>query len=86
MEMSLIFGQTPRLLFRAGATMKLTIEEIGDPINHQGRCVECGSPPRHVAVLPPNSAGRTRGAFTLCDDCANNAALLDKLAVMAEGF
>jgi hypothetical protein len=84
--MSLILWQTPRLLFRTGATMKLTIEEIPDPRNHQGRCVECGSLPRCVAVLPANTAGRTRGAFTLCDGCAKNAALLDKLAVMAEGF
>jgi hypothetical protein len=66
--------------------MMLTIEEIGDPIRHHGRCVECEKWPRYVAVLSADSAGETRGAFTLCNDRANDAAVLDWLAVMAEGF
>ena len=66
--------------------MTLTIEEIGDPSNHHGRCVECGNRPRYLAVLPADSAPETRGAFTLCNSCANDCAVLDKLAAIAERF
>ena len=66
--------------------MKLTIEAIPNPSNHRGQCVDCGSPPHYVAVLPADSAGEPRGAFTLCNDCGKDAALLDRLAAMAEGF
>jgi hypothetical protein len=57
--MNLILWQTPHLLFQAGATMKLTIEEIPDPRSHRGRCVECGNPPRYLVVLPADSTGET---------------------------
>jgi hypothetical protein len=66
--------------------MKLTIEEIPDPRNHPGPWVECGNRPRYLAVLPVDSTGETRGAFTLCNDCGKDAALLDRLAAMAESF
>jgi hypothetical protein len=62
--------------------MKLAIEEIPDPRSHRGRCVECGNPPRYLAVLPADGTGETRGAFTLCNDCGKDAALLDRLTAM----
>jgi hypothetical protein len=66
--------------------MKLTIEEIPDPRKHHALCVVCGNPPRYLAVLPGDGPAKTKGAFTLCSQCANDEAVLDQLGAVAEEF
>lgn len=64
--------------------MKLSIEELPNPGNHKWPCIFCGDPPRYFAVLPVESP--TKGAFVLCNDCANDEWVLKSLRARAERF
>jgi hypothetical protein len=67
--------------------MKLSIEEIPDPRNHhppwrsKPECIVCGGWPRYFAVITESA---TKAAYTLCNDCAIDEALLDRLGATAE--
>jgi len=67
------------------ATMKLTIEEIPDPRAHHGPCIVCSERPRYLAVISDGRDG-VRGAFTLCNACANDEGVLELLEEDAESF
>jgi hypothetical protein len=67
--------------------MKLTIEEIPDPANYPAPCVICGGRPvRYLAAIPADAPTPTRGAFPLCNQFANAAAVLKRLGEKAEEF
>jgi hypothetical protein len=74
---------SPRKRLKAVQPMTPSIDEIPDPARHPLACVACGAPARYYAVLPADGPSRTRGAFALCNESANDPAVLDRLGAMA---
>ena len=66
--------------------MKPSIEEIPNPGEHRPSSVGCGGRPRYLAVLQAADPSATRGAFPVCNECANDACVLDGLGATAEEF